>query len=386
MEYRTYGKLGYEISSLGFGAMRLPMHDGHVVMEEAVPLIRRAFDQGVNYVDSARGYCANESQVAVGKAVKGYRDRVFVSTKNPSKTDDGDAWWRNLEESLELLDESTIDFYHCHGLQWDQWTGDMAKPGGAKEMTQKALDEGAVRHRVFSSHDSPGNIMKLIETGEFDGMLVQYNLLDRSNEDAIALAAERGMGVVVMGPVGGGRLAGYSDEIRALIPGGEQEARMPEYALRFVLSNRNVTCALSGMREPSDVEENVKTVNQAHLLSDAEWESVGEALDRLREHAKLYCTGCRYCMPCPHGVNIPHNFSLLNYYRIYGLKDYAVAKYLAQPAAFKDDDTERRPRLRASACQACKACLDKCPQNIAIIEQLQEVDRLLGGEEATAQG
>ncbi|MFO7871232.1 MAG: aldo/keto reductase, partial [Kiritimatiellia bacterium] len=151
MEYRTYGKLGYRISALGFGAMRLPMRDGHVIMDEAVPLLRHGFDRGINYVDSARGYCANESQVAVGKAVKGRRDEVFVSTKNPEKSADGDAWWRNLEESLELLDDSRIDFYHCHGLQWGQWTGDMAKAGGAKEMTQKALDEGLIRHRVFSS-------------------------------------------------------------------------------------------------------------------------------------------------------------------------------------------------------------------------------------------
>ncbi|MFO7870597.1 MAG: aldo/keto reductase, partial [Kiritimatiellia bacterium] len=291
---------------------------------------------------------------------------------------DGDAWWRNLEESLELLDDSRIDFYHCHGLQWGQWTGDMAKAGGAKEMTQKALDEGLIRHRVFSSHDKPGNIMKLIETGEFDGMLVQYNLLDRANEEAIALAAERGMGVFVMGPVGGGRLAGYSDEIRSLIPGGDQESRMPGLALRFVLSNRNVTCALSGMRQISEVDENVDTVSSLSLLSDAEWNSVSEALDRLKKHAELYCTGCNYCMPCPHGVNIPRNFTLMNYYRVYGLQDVARERYLNQPEAFAEDDTQRRPRLRASACTECGACLDKCPQNIAIIDQLKEVDRVLG--------
>jgi predicted aldo/keto reductase-like oxidoreductase len=359
MEYRTYGNLGYTISALGFGAMRLPMKDGHVVMDEAVPLIRHAFDQGVNYVDSARGYCGGESQVAVGKAVKGYRDKVFVSTKNPEKSADGDAWWRNLEESLSLLDESVIDFYHCHGLRWSQWTGDMCGPGGPKEMTQKALEQGCIRHRVFSSHDTPENIIKLVETDEFDGMLVQYNLLDRANEEAIARAAERGMGVVVMGPVGGGRLAGYSDEIRKLVPGGDQEARMPALALRFVLSNRNVTCALSGMTDLSEVDENVRTVSEARLLTDDEWSSVGQALDRLRRHAELYCTGCNYCMPCPHGVNIPGNFTLMNYYRVYGLKDLAIRRYRAQPGSFAPDDTDRRPRLRASACQACKACLDK---------------------------
>ncbi len=377
MEYRAYGNTGHRISALGFGAMRLPMQDGHVVMEQAVPLLRHGLDQGINYIDTAKGYCANESQIAVGRAVKGRRDAVFISTKNPEKSADGDAWWRNLEESLRLLEESHIDFYHCHGLTWSQWSGAMAQSGGPRAMTQRALDEGIVRHRVFSSHDTPENIRKLIDSGEFDGMLVQYNLLDRSNEAVIEHAAGNGMGVVVMGPVGGGRLAGYSDAIRALIPGGEQEARMPELALRFVLSNRHVTCALSGMSRITDVDENSAAVRDLRLLSDAEWDAVRDALDRLRGHAELYCTGCNYCMPCPHGVNIPHNFSLMNYYRIYGLKAYATAQYRAQPAAFAGDDAERKPGLRAAACRACGVCMEKCPQHIAIIEQLRDVDRLL---------
>lgn len=378
MEYRGYGRTGHRLSALGFGAMRLPMQDGHVQMDEAVALIRAGLDRGINYVDTAKGYCANESQIAVGRAIKGRRDAVFVSTKNPDKSADGDAWWRNLEESLHLLDESMIDFYHCHGLSWGQWSGEMARPGGGREMTQRALDEGVVRHRVFSSHDSPENIRRLVDTGEFDGMLVQYNLLDRANEDVIAHAAEQGMGVVVMGPVGGGRLAGYSEAIRKLIPGGEQEARMPELALRFVLSNRNVTCALSGMSRLSDVEANIATVADLRLLTETEWDGVRDALDRLRGHARLYCTGCNYCMPCPHGVDIPHNFSLMNYYRVYGLRDYARERYREQPSAFEPDDADRKPRLRAAACRACGACLDKCPQHIAIVEQLADVERVLG--------
>ena len=155
---------------------------------------------------------------------------------------------------------------------------------------------------------------------------------------------------------------------------------MPELALRFVLSNRHVTCALSGMSRMTDVDANIMTVSDLRLLTEAEWDAVKGALDRLQGHARLYCTGCNYCMPCPHGVNIPHNFSLMNYYRVYGLEAYATERYRAQPSAFDPGDTARKPRLRASACRACGVCMEKCPQHIAIIEQLADVERVLGGD------
>jgi len=379
MQYRQYGRFGYEISALGFGAMRLPMtEDGHVDMDKAVPMLQRAFDLGVNYVDSARGYCRDESHIAVGRALKGYRERVYLSTKNPEKSDDGDKWQANLEQALEGLEENYIDFYHIHCCTWEKYTGPMAAPGGPRERMQQALDQGLIRHRCFSSHDTCENTIKLIETGEFDGMLVQYNLLDRSYEEAIACAHEKGMGVAIMGTVGGGRLAGFSDQIRAMVPDAGHEPATPAMAVRFVLSNPCVTVALSGMRRIEEVEQNCRTAAEARLLDDGEWREVNASLERLKGLADLYCTGCNYCLPCPHGVDIPRNFTLMNYHRVYGLTEYAKAQYAAM-AREKPEDPERTPHLAAACCNECGACLEKCPQKIPIIEQLKEVDATLGG-------
>jgi predicted aldo/keto reductase-like oxidoreductase len=367
-----YGKTGDKVSRLGFGAMRLPMVEDHVDMDLSVSIMRRAFDLGVNYVDSAVGYCHSESQIAVGKAIKGRRDKLFVSTKNHYKGESGDEWQKFLDQSLERIDVDYIDFYHSHGLAWDQYQNMLGK-GGPMERFRKAKEEGLIRHMCYSCHDSPENMKKLIDTGEFDGMLLQYNMLDRRNEEAIAYAHEKGMGIAIMGPVGGGRLVAPSDQIQNMVGGSKST---PEVALRFVLSNPNVTLALSGMNSMAMVEENTATASREEPLTEEERQGILDALEEIKRLSDLYCTGCGYCMPCPNDIDIPRNFQLMNYFRVFGLKDYARGEYKRLEKRKKRDGTVIE--AWAAACIECGECEPQCPQNIPIREQLKETHATLG--------
>lgn len=370
LQYKEYGKTGDRVSRLGFGLMRLPMVGDHVDMDLSVELIKRSIELGVKYLDSAVGYCNSESQIAFGKGIKGLRDKVFVSTKNPYKGESADEWQKNLDDSLERIDVNYIDFYHSHGLSWEHYQNMLGK-GKPMERFRKAKEEGLIRHMCFSCHDKPENMMKLIDTGEFAGMLCQYNLLDRKNEEAIAYAHEKGMGVAIMGPVGGGRLVAPSERIQTAV--GAKST--PEVALRFVLSNPNVTLALSGMNSMAMVEENTATAGREEPLSAKERQSILDMLEATKQLSDLYCTGCGYCMPCPNDIDIPANFSAMNYYKVWGLRDHARDQYERLGKKKKSDDTIE---AWAEACIECGECEPKCPQNIPIREQLKETATALG--------
>ncbi len=368
MQYRDFGKTGIKISALGFGAMRLPQTevDGKTVFdhEEGVRIIQRAFELGVNYVDTAPYYCEKESEIIVGKALKGWRDKVYLSTKNPIEDASGAHYRERLENSLKKLDTDYIDFYHMWGISLDAFNDRINVKDGPLEAALKAKEEGLIRHISFSFHDKPENLITLIDTGCFETVLCQYNMLDRSNEAAIAHAQEKGLGVVVMGPVGGGRLGEPSPVIKKMMPSGVVSSA--ELALRFVIANPNVTCALSGMGSMAMVEENTRVASNTARLSEAELESINLAMLENKKLAELYCTGCNYCMPCPQGVNIPLNFQLMNYHRVYGLTDYARKEFkqIGKVDWMKGKD--------ASACIDCGVCETKCPQKIKIRAQLKE--------------
>jgi len=369
MQYRDFGELGYRISALGFGAMRLPMKGEEVDEEAAISIIHRAFELGVNYIDTAHGYCSGKSEIAVGKALKGWRDRVWVSTKNWRSDQPAGPWRELLEEQLRKLDVEYIDIYHMHGIGWKLFEEHISRPGKALEAALKAKEEGLIRHLAFSFHDTPEALMKLVDACCFEVVTLQYNLLDRANEPGIARAHEKGMGVVVMGPVGGGRLGAPSPEVQALLPGGSKSTA--EVALRFVLANPGVSCAISGMSTLQMVEENCATASREEPLNAEEGAAIGAQLEEKKRLADLYCTGCNYCMPCLNGVNIPGNFYAMNMLRIYGLREYARSLY-------QQFGAERENNLPASACQECGECEPKCPQRIPIIAQLQETHRALG--------
>lgn len=374
MQYRKFGNTGVEISALGFGAMRLPSQnvDGKNVfdMEESARMIHRAIELGVNYFDTAPYYCDKQSESIVGKALKGYRDRVLLSTKNPIENASGDDWRRRLEQSLTNLDTDHIDFYHMWGINWETYVEKIDVKDGPMAAARRAKEEGLIKHISFSFHDKPESLAKLVDTGNFESVLCQYNLLDTANEAGIAYAAEKGLGVVIMGPVAGGRLGQPSEAIRKLMDGKLDSSA--EIALRFVIANPNVSCALSGMGSMAMVEENARTASDAAPLSEAELAKIKAAMEQNRKLAELYCTGCNYCMPCPQEINIPLNFQLMNYHRVYGLTGYARDEYA------KIGTNEWMKGKKAGDCVGCGVCEKKCPQKIAIRKQLRETAEVLG--------
>mgnify|MGYP006282732199 CR=1 FL=1 len=358
MQYTTLGKTGLKVSRLGFGCMRLPMADKKTVnREKAIPMLHRAHELGINLYDTAVFYCQGDSQRVVGEAFEDRREDIVISTKNHHyDKDDKDGWWQHLENSLERLRTEYIDIYNHHGLNYDKYEKSVAGEGGIYEEMVSAKEQGLIRHICFSFHGSNEHLMKLVDTGRYDTVILQYNLLDRHLEDGIAHACESGMGVLVMGPVGGGRLGYPSDKASSLI--GEVKST-PDLALRFVLSNSNVSVALSGMSAVEMVEENAETVSRAGDLSGEDFQRINEAIEERKKLSGLYCTGCNYCMPCPAGVDIPANFEALNLERVYGLTEHASQKYSQLEG-------------KAALCQLCGKCLEPCPQDIDIPSRLSE--------------
>ena len=371
MIYRQLGKTGLKLSQLGFGAMRLPMigEDKAAVInrELAIPVIHRAFELGVNYIDTAVFYCNSDSQRVVGEALKGWRDKVIVSTKNHYFGPDEKEWWQNLEDSLKRLDIDYIDLYHHHGVD-DKKFFDEVQPRVRKWM-EKARDQGLIKHICVSFHDTPEVLDRIIDSGYPQAITLQYNMLDRKLEPSIAKAHEAGIGIIVMGPVAGGRL-GLSDVLSKVVPGVE---RVPELALRFVLANPGVTVALSGMETIQHVQENTTTASDPVALKDSDKAAIEEHLERLSKMADLYCTGCKYCTPCPRNVNIPSIFGLYNRARVYGLWDFAKRAY-GRLLKNADDATKDQG---VPSCNSCGACEKKCPQNIPIRKQLSEAHKAL---------
>lgn len=373
MQYRWLGRTGLKISSLGFGAMRLPMmgegQQARVDREKAIPLIHRAFELGVNYIDTAPGYCNDDGQRAVGEALADRPHPVVVSTKNMYYGEDEATWRRNLENSLDRLGVEAIDVYHHHAMNWKIYREQM-EPRVIPWML-KARDEGLVRHVACSFHDSPQALLRLIETGYPEIITVQYNMLDPSLQEGLERAAERGIGVVVMGPVAGGKLAEPSEVLAEMTP---REVRVPELALRFVLANRNVATAISGMNTPEQVDQNARVASDPTALRPGDLHMIEQRLERLRTLADLYCTGCRYCLPCPRQVKIPEIFQIYNRARIYGLWTSARADYDRLASASGEGGAD------AAACVECGQCEQKCPQHLPIREQLKHAYQALKTE------
>lgn len=364
MEYRELGTTGLRTPRLGFGAMRLPMTNigdvEYVDLDRAVEVLLTAFRNGVNYVDLGFQYCNNESEFIVGRALREYEqgDDIIVTTKATKfrMSNPGDLC-RMMEHQLERLERDWVHFYLLHGIGWDNFHELDEKTGWFKDLI-RARDEGLTKHIGFSFHDEPQAMIDLINLGWAELVTCQYNYLDRRNEPAISYAAAKGVAVVVMGPVGGGRLAVKPKGVGEMA--GDADAA--ELALRFVATNPNVDVILSGMGSVEMVEQNVATVERGPL-DDSHIVALSELMERYKELADLYCTGCQYCMPCPSSVNISRCFELYNYLIVYGLEEYARKQYTMLVKRGQD----------ASLCIECGECLDRCPQNIPIPDQMKQV-------------
>jgi len=371
MQYARYGKDGPKISRLGFGAMRLPARKkgdwGSVNYSRSVEVIRAALDAGVNFIDTHHGYHHGKSEIAIGKALKGWRgQRVYVQTKTPwYRNEPHDYFKKLLYDALEKLGVDAIDYYLHHSMSMEMWK---QKGKSFIRFTDWAMRRGLIRHRGISTHDSPENVRKFIDTGEFSVMLMSYNWMNPKMRDTIAYAARKGLGVTVMNPVGGGTLAARTAQIMRLLPGARTPA---EIGLRYVLATPGVTGALSGMNTLEQVAENVKVAGRRTPMTRKQLKGMQARLKRLHAEAHRLCTGCGYCMPCPHGVNIPANFRLLNQARLFGLVDEATSRYVRLRNHHDGDRS-------AGTCKRCGTCEPKCPIRVPIMNQLQEVAAMLG--------
>lgn len=376
MQYTKFGQNGPQVSRLGFGCMRLPSleQDGKTVYdeEESARIINQAIDLGVNYLDTAPGYCGGESERILGQAVQGRRDRVLISTKYRPESASADDYERGLEQSLQKLNTDYLDFHHFWGITLEEFEQKIRVPGGPWERALRLQQQGLIRHLSFSFHDEPGNLAEIIRRSEgaFCSVLCQYNLLDQTLAADMAFAQEQGLGVAVMGPVGGGRLGAPSAVIQGLLPDVRQSSAA--VALRFVLSNPHVSLALSGMGSAQMVAENAAIAADHRPLTAQEQERIQAMMAENERLAGLYCTGCNYCMPCPAGLNIPELFTLMNLHRVYGLTDFAREAY---------GQIGKLPWMQyenADTCTGCAACEAKCPQKLPIREQLQQTHAVLG--------
>ena len=376
MVYKNFGNTGIKVSALGFGCMRLPGDNINGSWEpdqdKIDQMLMRAYELGVNYYDTAPGYCGGKSEIAVGKALKNVRNKVYFSTKCDLNGDNVNLR-KELERSLSKLDTGYIDFYHFWGIgkkHLEQYILNTTNiKDGPVGQALKAKEEGLIKHLSFSFHDSPEVMLKIIDTGLFETVLCQYNLLNRENEEGIKYAQSKGLGVVVMGPVAGGRIGAPSDTIASMLPVKAQSSA--EIALRFVISAEGVSSALSGMKNIEMVEENCRVLSNEEALSEDENKKVRAALAENKKLAELYCTGCKYCMPCPQNINISKNFEAMNFYKVYGLLNHAKNVY-------NDIRPDKNNGERADKCTECGICESKCPQKIEIRKQLREVAAALG--------
>lgn len=374
MQYRKFGNTGIEISALGFGCMRLPefqLEDGswQVDQEKTNEMLMKAYELGVNYFDTAFYYCHSNSEIAVGKALKPIRDKVYISTKCPLElVNSPEDFEATLDKSLAKLDSDYVDFYHFWGINQKVFDEKIV-PLKLMEKALELKEKGKIRHISFSFHDTPEALKHIIDNGyAMESVLLQYNLLDRANEEMIRYAAEKGLGVVVMGPVGGGRLAAPTELVQKL---GGGDLNTYELAFRFVLGNPGVSCALSGMQTLEMVIQNEKVASLEVPMTEEQWKQIGDSLENLRKFSELYCTGCGYCQPCPKGIDIPKIFQAYTYHNVYGLSELAKKTY------FNYINDEKKPGANSSACINCGYCERKCPQHLKIRELLKKVESVI---------
>lgn len=365
MKYRNFGKLKWKVSALGFGAMRLPTIDddaGKINEPEAIRMLRYAIDNGVNYVDTAYPYHRGNSEILVGKALQnGYREKVRLATKMPSwlvnTREDMDKY---LEEQLKRLN-THIDFYLLHGLGGERWK--KLKALDVIDWAEGKIREGKFNHLGFSFHDDYEAIKSIID--DYTGWTfcqIQYNYMDEESQagtKGLKYAASKGLAVVVMEPVAGGRLAlRPAKPILDLFKKAEIKKTQAEWALSWVWNHPQVSIALSGMSNMQQVEENVKTAEKSapNMLTKKELDFINQVAKKYKELGFIDCSGCGYCQPCPQGVDIPAVFSLVNEFYIKNMSNDVKIKYLEKIP----------PECQAKRCAKCGKCEELCPQLLPI--------------------
>jgi predicted aldo/keto reductase-like oxidoreductase len=338
-------------------------------------MVRHAIDNGVNYLDTAYPYHGGRSEIVVGKALgDGYREKVKLATKLPTWEVKGAGDFdRLLNEQLKKLRTDHIDLYLLHALGKTRWHEVVLKHDLLGQ-AEKALADGRIRHLGFSFHDDYAAFEEIVNGSDLWSFCqIQYNYMDTETQagtKGLKLAAAKGLAVVVMEPLMGGRLADPPKDVREEMAGFVVRRSPAEWALQWLWDQPEVSVVLSGMSTIGQVAENLEFADRSRvgLLSVAEHELIARAREMYQARTVIPCTRCNYCMPCPNGVQIPGNFEFYNYAHLFD--DLGTAKFRYQvflPEA-----------QRSGACIACGECEEKCPQHIPISEWMPKVTALLG--------
>jgi predicted aldo/keto reductase-like oxidoreductase len=378
MQYRQFGSLKWQVSALGFGCMRLPVLDGKedaIDIPLAMRMVRQAIDQGVNYIDTAYPYHGGKSEPFVGGVLKdGYRQKVHLATKMPSwlisTAVDFDKY---LDEQLQRLQTDHVDLYLLHGMNRDRWS--RLKELGVREWAGKAIQTGKVGAIGFSFHDNLDCFKNIVN--EYDGWdfcQIQYNYLDidhQAGSAGLKYAASKGLAVVIMEPLLGGTLARPPAAVEKIFKDAAPDRSPADWALQWLWDQPEVSVVLSGMSTIEQVEQNISSANHSKVggLTAVEQAVISQARTTFENLYIIPCTRCLYCQPCPHGVVIPQIFDLFNNGVLSGQMWLSRSQYKRLSEAEK-----------ASCCEDCNECEEKCPQGILVSDWMPYLQDVLGNE------
>ena len=360
MQYRAIPTSDVKLSCISFGGMRIP----DVSQEQATATIRKGVELGVNYLETAPGY--GDSEIKIGKAIKGIRDKVYVSTKvHPSDAPDPEGVLRAIDKSMKRLDLDHLDFYHmwyiCNKEDWDA----VMKKGGELDGAKKARSKGLIDHIGITTHAPMDIVREMVTCGEYELITVSYNMAQREYEEIVSFAGENKVGIVAMNPLAGGLLANDPSKRKA------KKRPRPHImaALGFLLGNPNVTTAICGAKSPEEMAEDCAAGD--FLPADAAEAAKSVDFGKLRSD---FCTTCGYCMPCPSGVNIPQAMLQWNYNKLYDL-DFSSWAAEARKA-FRDATC-------IDGCTECGRCEEECSNSLPVIARLKELKALLDASSRT---
>lgn len=377
MRYRPCGRNNIMLSALGFGTLRLAtLSDGKTLNEKlGIELIRRAIDNGVNYIDSANVYWSGQSETIVGKALQGdYRERTYITSKaHWERINSPDDLEKIFDESRKRMRTDVIDFYHIHMLTYRGWN-DKVLPLRLIERMEKLKSQGKIRFSGFSFHDNFPLFKRIVDANpDWNFCLLQHNYLDFEHEGgvmALKYAASRGMGVSIMEPLRRGFLVNPPKEMRAILDSAQVKRSPVEWAFDYLWNMPEVSVAVCGMSAMEHVEENVSYARRsaAGMFNADDNQIMGDVLRKFRTYPKsIPCTGCDLCIPCPHNVAIGYIFSYIyNRYAANGDLEGAKRNYFSNMSPRSRGD-------KASACVNCNQCLAKCPEKINIPAMLKRV-------------
>jgi predicted aldo/keto reductase-like oxidoreductase len=376
MNYRRFGKLDWRVSALGFGCMRLPTTGGehaNIDEPEATRMLHYAIDHGVNYIDTAYPYHGGNSELFVGRMLKGgYRDKVRLATKLPCwKVEAPDDFDKLLNEQLQKLQSQHIDFYLLHGLNQDRWH--KMRDLGVLKWSDKAIADGRVGYLGFSFHDKYSILQEIVDAHNWTFCQIQYNYMDIENQagtKGLQYAASKGLAVVIMEPLLGGKLVAPPDPVQAIWDTATQRRTPADWALQWLWNQPEVSVVLSGMSAMEQVKENVASAASARVnaLTADELALFDRIRAKYNELSPIPCTQCEYCLPCPNNVAIPRVFAAYNEGMMYDKPDVMRRWYKQWIPA----------ENQASACLQCLECETKCPQNIPISEWMPVIHEVLG--------